>query len=63
MVPVWVLTYKYEDKIYVYAVNGSTGKSSGELPLVKKKLLLDSLGIGLIVFIIIAIIAFLIFNF
>lgn len=63
MLPVWVLTYKYEDKIYVYAVNGSTGKSSGELPLVKKKLLLDTIGIGLLVFIIIAIIAFLIFNF
>ncbi len=63
MLPVWVLTYKYEDRIYVYAVNGSTGKSTGELPLVKRKLLLDTFGISLLVFIIIFIIAFLIFNF
>ncbi len=63
MLPVWVLTYKYEDRIYVYAVNGSTGKSTGELPLVKRKLLLDTFGISLLVFIIVFIIAFLIFNF
>ncbi len=33
LLPVWILTYKYIGKTYVFAVNGQTGKSFGELPL------------------------------
>ena len=33
LLPVWILTYKYNGKTYIFAVNGQTGKSFGELPL------------------------------
>ena len=38
LLPTWILTYLYEGKTYVYAVNGQTGKSFGELPLSNKRL-------------------------
>lgn len=31
--PAWILTYNYHGKIYIFAINGSTGKSFGELPV------------------------------
>lgn len=37
LLPAWILTYQYNDKTYVFAVNGQTGKSFGELPLNNKK--------------------------
>lgn len=45
LLPTWILTYLYKGKTYVYAVNGQTGKSFGELPLNKRKLFNVSLGI------------------
>lgn len=45
LLPAWILTYLYEGKNYIFAVNGQTGKSFGELPLSKKKL---SVGFGMI---------------
>ena len=38
LLPAWVLTYRYNNKTYVYAVNGQTGKSFGELPISSSKL-------------------------
>lgn len=34
--PVWVLTTKWEDKPYLFAMNGQTGKFVGKLPVDKK---------------------------
>lgn len=48
MLPVWFMTYRYEDKIYEFAINGQTGKLAGTPPLDKKKLALVSAIIGLI---------------
>lgn len=47
--PAWVMTYKYLGKIYIYAINGQTGRAYGELPLDKKKLSLTSVVIGLVI--------------
>lgn len=33
LLPVWILTYNYKDKIYMYAMNGQTGKIAGDLPI------------------------------
>lgn len=38
LLPVWILTYNYQNNIYIYAVNGQTGVSYGKLPLDKKRL-------------------------
>lgn len=50
LMPVWVLTYRYKNKTYVYAVNGQNGKAFGELPLNRKKLGLISALIAVGVF-------------
>ena len=51
LMPIWILTYKKKhkrdskkDKTYIYAMNGSTGKVFGELPISIPKLLLAALG-------------------
>ena len=38
MLPVWFMTYKYQDKMYEFAVNGQTGKLAGTPPLDKSLL-------------------------
>lgn len=49
LLPAWVLTYLYKGKTYIYAVNGQTGKSYGELPVDTAKLSLSSGLIALII--------------
>ena len=52
LLPLWILTYNKDGKIYTYAMNGHTGKVYGELPISRKKLWLlfaiVALGITLI---------------
>ena len=52
LMPIWMLTYKKKDKTYVYAMNGSTGKLYGELPVSIPKLLLLFGGVLLAAFIV-----------
>lgn len=33
LLPLWVSSYHYKDKVYQYIVNGQTGKANGEAPL------------------------------
>lgn len=44
LLPAWILTYRYNGKTYIFAVNGQTGKSFGELPISSQKL---SAGFGI----------------
>ena len=37
LLPVWMLMSKYQDKEYLFAMNGQTGKIVGELPVCKKQ--------------------------
>jgi DNA-directed RNA polymerase subunit RPC12/RpoP len=37
LLPVWMLHTKYQDKAYVFAMNGQSGKMTGTLPVDKKK--------------------------
>lgn len=39
LMPVWTLTYNDNGKIYYFSINGETGKTVGELPVDKGKLL------------------------
>lgn len=48
LLPVWVLTYNYMGKIFVYAMNGQTGRAFGELPIVEDKLKRDARNRGLL---------------
>lgn len=51
LMPTWIMTYKFLGKTYVYAINGQSGKSFGELPMDKGKLGLWSILIGLAILI------------
>jgi len=57
LLPVWIVTYKYGEKIYMYGINGQTGKAFGELPVDKNKLTVSSILTGIAA----AVIMFLIF--
>lgn len=37
LLPVWMLTTKYQDKTYVFAMNGQTGKMTGTFPICPKR--------------------------
>lgn len=56
LMPIWILTYKKGEKTFVYAMNGSTGKIYGELPISPLKLAI----LGVAVSAVTALIAFLI---
>ncbi len=38
LLPVWFMTFHYKGRVWEYAINGQTGKISGELPIDEKKL-------------------------
>lgn len=46
LMPVWILNTKYKDKIYTFAMNGQTGKMTGELPISSKRTALWFAGIA-----------------
>lgn len=45
LLPVWLLSTKWQDKNYLFAMNGQTGKLVGDLPVSKGKLALWFLGL------------------
>lgn len=49
LMPVWILNYKRKGKNYTYAMNGSTGKIYGELPVSPLKLSLFAAGLSVLV--------------
>ncbi len=46
LLPVWFMTYKYNDKVYEFALNGQTAKFVGEPPLSKSRLAAFCIGLG-----------------
>ena len=56
LMPVWLMTFKYKDKDYLYAMNGQTGKTYGELPVSGAKLAIFGAVMLVVVFIIMLII-------
>ena len=50
LLPAWILTYGYKGKTYVFAVNGQSGKSFGDLPLSEGKVFSTAGLIAAIVF-------------
>jgi len=46
LLPVWLLTTKWNGKNYLFAVNGQTGKAVGDLPISRKKVWTTFAGIA-----------------
>ena len=40
LLPIWISTFKYNDKVYQFMVNGQTGKVSGKTPISIPKVIL-----------------------
>ncbi len=53
LLPVWILTYIYKGKTYLYAMNGQTGKTFGSLPLCMRKLNIFSATLFTVIFLIV----------
>ena len=49
LLPVWFMTYHYKGKTWEYAINGQTGKISGELPIDDSKLHRHQVLVGILV--------------
>ena len=47
LLPAWILTTRYHDKIYTFAMNGQTGKMVGNLPIDWKLFWMYLLSVGL----------------
>ncbi len=45
LLPVWMLNIKYKDKMYLFAMNGQTGKMVGNIPIDNKKRILYTIGV------------------
>ena len=48
LLPVWISSYKYKEKVYQFMVNGQTGKVSGKTPISVPKMIITTLGVILI---------------
>lgn len=59
LLPVWMLTTKYKDKNYTFAMNGQTGKLVGDLPIDWAKFWMMFAGIAAAAFVILLIFLFL----
>lgn len=51
LLPIWISTFKYNDKVYQFMVNGQTGKVSGQTPISIPKVILTVIVVLLVLFI------------
>lgn len=61
LLPVYMVNVKYKDKMYLFAMNGQTGKFIGNIPLDKKKVVIYSILVFVISCIIVIFIAYIIY--
>lgn len=48
LLPVWISSYKYHNRIYQFMVNGQTGKVAGRIPISKPKVIISLIAVFLI---------------
>lgn len=58
LMPVWVLNCRYNEKDYLFTLNGQTGKIVADRPVSKEKMAIWFVGIAVVVFVILMIIGF-----
>ena len=62
LLPVWMVNVKYGNKLYIFAMNGQTGKFVGNIPIDKKKVIIHFILYFVISFAICLLINFIIFK-
>lgn len=61
LLPVWMVNVKYNNKYYLFAMNGQTGEFIGNIPLDKKKAVIHFVCAFAIVFLVVLIISYFLF--
>ncbi len=61
LLPVWMVNVKYQDKYYLFAMNGQTGEFIGDIPLDKNKVTRWSIISFIIVFVIVVLLSLVIY--
>lgn len=56
LLPVWILAYRYKDRVYRFVINGQTGHSFGELPISPWKVALACVVAGVVFLVVILLI-------
>lgn len=62
LLPVWMVNVKYQDKFYLFAMNGESGEFIGNIPLDKRKAVIIGIIVFIITFLISILISYLIFR-
>lgn len=62
LLPVWMVNVKYNDKFYLFAMNGESGEFIGDIPLDKKKAVMIGIIVFIISFLISILISYLLFR-
>ena len=54
LLPVWIMAYRYRDRVFRFLVNGQTGRTTGQAPISKAKVLAASVtGVALLLLVLI----------
>lgn len=61
LLPVYMVSIKYKEQLYIFAMNGQTGKFVGNIPIDKKKQAIIAISLFVIVFAIVVLISYLIY--
>lgn len=56
LLPIYILSYRYKDKLYRFLVNGQTGRCAGDKPTSWKRISLFSLGVAIAILTVVVII-------
>lgn len=51
LLPVWISSFQYNDKVYYFAINGQTGRVAGKTPLSPVKIALTAVAIVIVILI------------
>ena len=62
LLPVWMVNVKYKDQMHIFAMNGQTGKFIGNIPLDKKKVVIQSIITFVISFLIWVLVSYIVFK-
>lgn len=62
LLPVWMVNVKYKDKVYIFAMNGQTGKFIGDIPLDKKRVVIYTISIFVITFLICVLVSYILWK-
>ncbi len=57
LLPIWIMAYRYQDRLYRFLINGQTGKVTGQVPLSRLRVLVAVIGIVLLLLLLVALAA------